>query len=153
MPIYGIDQVIHQYRAVTPCVELSGPTSFAPLIEKAINIVKESGEYHILLIISDGCVSDVKTTHQAIVKASKYPLSIICIGVGIGDVTTGWKKMIDMDNTIPHRDFDNFQFVDFHKIMNRSENPQIDFAKHTLMEIPWQYEYITKYIMPNMNKN
>lgn len=152
VPIHKLDSVIHRYRQITPYVKLSGPTSFAPIINRAVELVKERNEYHILLIISDGCVTNVKSTHQAIVNASKYPLSIICVGVGIGDGNDGWKKMEQMDDDIPDRDFDNFQFVDFHKIMNKSENPQIDFAKHALMEIPQQYEYITKYIMYNMKK-
>lgn len=38
-------------------VHLSGPTSFAPVIEMAITIVEQSGgQYHVLLIIADGQV-------------------------------------------------------------------------------------------------
>jgi E3 ubiquitin-protein ligase RGLG len=37
---------------------MTGPTSFAPIIETAIEIVDNSGgQYHILLIIADGQVS------------------------------------------------------------------------------------------------
>lgn len=35
----------------------TGPTSFAPIIEKAMTIVEQSGgQYHVLLIIADGQV-------------------------------------------------------------------------------------------------
>jgi hypothetical protein len=37
---------------------LTGPTSFAPIIETAIGIVDSTGgQYHVLLIIADGQVS------------------------------------------------------------------------------------------------
>ena len=36
---------------------LTGPTSFAPIIEMAMTIVEQSGgQYHVLLIIADGQV-------------------------------------------------------------------------------------------------
>lgn len=36
---------------------VTGPTSFAPIIERAMTIVEESGgQYHVLLIIADGQV-------------------------------------------------------------------------------------------------
>jgi hypothetical protein len=37
---------------------ITGPTSFAPIIETAIDIVAKSGcQYHVLLIIADGQAS------------------------------------------------------------------------------------------------
>ena len=37
---------------------MAGPTSFAPIIETAIEIVDTSGgQYHVLMIIADGQVS------------------------------------------------------------------------------------------------
>ena len=45
--------------------------------------------------------------------------------------------MEKFDDDIPQRNFDNF-----HKIMIRTEDEAIEFAKNALMEIPDQYEYI-----------
>ncbi|MBA0592226.1 hypothetical protein Gorai_009210, partial [Gossypium raimondii] len=130
---------------------LLGPTSFAPIINASIDIVEGSnGQYHVLVIIADGQVTrnpDVprgrlspqeQETVDSIVAASHYPLSIILIGVGDGP----WDSMQQFDDNIPHRAFDNFQFVDFTKIM--SENTETSkkeaaFALAALMEIPYQY--------------
>ena len=51
-------------------------------------------------------------TKQAIEEASKYPLSIICIGVGDGP----FDKMEDFDDDLGNSKFDNFNFVNFNKI-------------------------------------
>ncbi|KAH6559584.1 hypothetical protein KP509_1Z003800 [Ceratopteris richardii] len=56
-PCDGIEGVLERYKELLPRVRLSGPTSFAPLIHAAVDIVKKSeGQYHILLIIADGQV-------------------------------------------------------------------------------------------------
>lgn len=48
---------------------LSGPTSFAPVIEMAITIVEQShGQYHVLLIIADGQVLLVDLYHIAVYR-------------------------------------------------------------------------------------
>lgn len=42
--------------------------------QAATEIVKKERAYHILVIIADGKVDQVKQTSDAIVEASKYPL-------------------------------------------------------------------------------
>lgn len=147
-PCYTFAQVSELYNIIINDISLgkiqmSGPTSFAPLIYKAIEIVRRENSYHILLIVCDGAIDNPKETIDAIVKASKYPLSIICIGVGKADFTT----MEKFDDDIPDRDFDNFQFVNFYKTMKNCENQEVEFAKNALMEIPDQYEFIMKHII------
>jgi ribosomal protein S8E len=44
-----------------------------------------AGAYTILLIITDGAITDIDATKAAIVAASGLPLSIIIIGVGNAD--------------------------------------------------------------------
>lgn len=125
---------------------MSGPTSFAPIIRKAIDIVKQLKSYHILLIIADGTIDDKPETINAIVEASKHPLSIICIGVGKAD----FKTMKEFDDEIPERKFDNFQFVDFFKTMKQCEDEEVQFATHAMMEIPEQYAYIKNIYYPTI---
>lgn len=142
----GFSEVLDVYTNVSQKVTLSGPTNFAPLIRHAIEICKSNGraEYHILVIICDGQVDNKTETAQAIVDASEWPISIICIGVGDGP----WESMEEFDDELPARNFDNFQFVEYDKVMKdaliKRKDPQLHFALHALMEIPQQYKAIKK---------
>ncbi|XP_015876081.2 E3 ubiquitin-protein ligase RGLG4 [Ziziphus jujuba] len=149
---HGFEEVLACYRRIVPNLRLSGPTSFAPAIEAAVDIVEKSGgQYHVLVIIADGQVtrsvdtSDKELSPQeektigAIVDSSSYPLSIILVGVGDGP----WEDMRRFDDKIPAREVDNFQFVNFTEIMNKyttSAEKEAAFALAALMEIPFQYK-------------
>ncbi|WJX55349.1 RING-type E3 ubiquitin transferase [Trifolium repens] len=54
----GLEDVLSRYREVVPHLRPAGPTSFAPVIEMAMTVVEQSGgQYHILVIITDGQVT------------------------------------------------------------------------------------------------
>eukprot|EP00850_Spirogloea_muscicola_P020641 SM000222S06982 [mRNA] locus=s222:104396:107528:+ [translate_table: standard] len=149
---HGFEEALARYRAIVPHLKLSGPTSFAPIVEAAVRIVEQSGgQYHVVVIIADGQVTrsvDVasnqlspqeEATIKAIVAASLYPLSIILVGVGDGP----WDTMQQFDDHLPARSFDNFQFVNFTQLMARHgthEQKEARFAVAALMEIPLQYK-------------
>ncbi|KAL5982725.1 hypothetical protein ACLOJK_016801 [Asimina triloba] len=148
---HGFEEALARYREIVPYLKLSGPTSFAPVIEAAIDIVERSNwQYHVLVIVADGQVTrsaDVplgsfspqeQATINSIVTASHFPLSIILVGVGDGP----WDAMQQFDDNIPQRAFDNFQFVNFHKIMSanmETSKREAAFALAALMEIPFQH--------------
>ena len=49
--------------------------------------------------------------------------------------------MMEFDDDLPWREYDNFQFVDFHSILSRGggkEKMESRFALEALMEIPHQ---------------
>ena len=41
--------------------------------------------YHVLMILTDGSIHDMRETIDVIVEASLYPLSIVIIGIGDSD--------------------------------------------------------------------
>ena len=132
--------MLESYNDMVKRVSLSGPTSFGPVIRRAMKHVVESGNmYHILLIIADGQMEDEDSTVEAIVEASLLPLSIILVGVGDGP----WEMMTEFDDKLPARRFDNFQFVDYHASTRDAKNPETAFALAALMEIPSQYQMMT----------
>jgi E3 ubiquitin-protein ligase RGLG len=158
-PCQGMEQAQKAYRQAAGALKLSGPTSFAPLIRQAIKMVRKTGgQYHILLIIGDGGVSDdldcFAETRRALVEASNEPLSIIMVGVGDGP----WDKMGELDDGLPERSFDNFQFVPLAPFQALLAAPgrggaggagargrtmvECAFAVAALQEVPQQYAAI-----------
>jgi len=151
-PSCGVVEVLNRYEELAQTVKFSGPTSFAPVIREAIRIVQEEKSYHILVIIADGQVTDASAsgeTARAIIEASKYPLSIVVVGVGDGP----WQAMEHYDDELPTRKFDNFQFVDYTAVVSQARRKsqggsstsamvEARFALAALMEIPDQYAYI-----------
>ncbi|GFO34093.1 E3 ubiquitin-protein ligase rglg2-like [Plakobranchus ocellatus] len=138
-PCKGFREVLEKYEEIAQTVTLGGPTNFAPIIHKAVNIVKKLKKYHILIVIADGQVVEQSSTIQAIIQASLYPLSIVMVGVGDGP----WETMQQFDDLLPERHFDNFQFVNFHTVLDNSKKHcDANFALHAMMEIPDQYKTI-----------
>ena len=79
-------------------------------------------QYFVLLIITDGVITDMDDTRQAIVNASRLPMSIIIVGVGGADFSamefldgddgilrsaTGEAAMRDIVQFVPFRQFQN----------------------------------------------
>lgn len=144
VPCKGLVGCEQRYKEIAKVATLAGPTSFAPLINQAIKTVRETNEYHILLILADGQVSteEVEATTKAIVEASNYALSIVMIGIGDGP----WDLMDKFDDELPERRFDNFQFVDFNSVFTKYplERREAAFATHALMEVPEQYQAVKR---------
>ncbi|CAN0126679.1 unnamed protein product [Ascophyllum nodosum] len=135
-PCKNLQHLLNRYSEIAPAVQLSGPTSFAPLIHKAIEIVEDSGmKYHCLVIIADGQVTKERDTVKAIQKASSYPLSIIMVGVGEGP----WDTCRVFDTRLPGRRFNNFRFVE-HRLVNRRKEDALMLS--ALAEVPDQYRAI-----------
>lgn len=152
-PCKGLVACTNRYKDIAKTVKLAGPTSFAPLIRQAVKLVRDTNEYHILVIVADGEVSkdQIESTTQAIVEASNYALSIVMVGVGDGP----WHLMDKFDDDLPERRFDNFQFVEFAKVFSKypAEKRETAFATHALMEVPEQYRAVKRLGLLRAGKN
>ncbi|KAK7835817.1 e3 ubiquitin-protein ligase rglg4 [Quercus suber] len=151
-PCHCLDETLSCYRKIAQNAKLAGPTSFAPVIEAAIDPVEKSGgQYYVLLIISDGQVTrssntsdkDLSTqeeeTLKSIVNVRSYPLSIVVVRVGDGP----WEDMKNFGDELRARECHNFKMVNFTEIMSTNETSaekEITFALAALMEIPFQYK-------------
>ncbi|KAG9335891.1 hypothetical protein JZ751_003548 [Albula glossodonta] len=92
----GIEGVMEAYYQSLKSVHLYGPTNFSPVINHVARYaasVKDGSQYFILLIITDGVISDMAQTKESIVNASCLPMSIIIVGVGPAE----FDAMIELD--------------------------------------------------------
>ena len=96
-------------------------------------------KYTILLIITDGIISDLQKTIDQVVRGSELPLSIIIVGVGGADFSAMDELDADEVPLYSHRyrkqmSADIVQFVPFRDF---AHNP-MQLAKETLEEVPGQ---------------
>ena len=141
--VHGVQGVLDAYADILNKVTLQGPTNFAQIIRKAASYATQCSQqdqrYVILLIITDGEISDMNATVNEIVAASVLPLSIVIVGVGNANfqkmdildaddeplISSNGKKMArDIVQFVPFRDFRNAHYS--------------KIAEVTLQEIPDQ---------------
>lgn len=128
-------------------MQLFGPTNFSPVILNTVEIARlyqDGKHYFVLLIITDGIISDMQATIRAIIQAAKLPISIIIVGVGNADFSAmdeldGDDTRLNLDGVYAERDI--VQFVPFNQFLAQRgsyERSQADLAKAVLAEIPDQ---------------
>ena len=57
----------------------------AAKIARDANVGEENQEYYVLMVATDGVITDMQQTISSIVNASDLPLSIVIVGVGNAD--------------------------------------------------------------------
>lgn len=153
----GLDEIMQVYQDAIKRVGLAGPTNFSPIISKTVEMARESNitqnnqQYFILLIITDGLISDIRDTIDIIVKGSSYAMSIIIVGVGDADFTdmdildSDDKLLKDTKGNIAERDI--VQFVSY----NEYKNDLDSLKKAVLEEIPREIKnfFLKRNISPN----
>ncbi|KAG5618807.1 hypothetical protein H5410_018631, partial [Solanum commersonii] len=126
--VEGIQGIMMAYISALHNVSLAGPTLFGPVITSAAHIASQSltnseRKYFVLLIITDGVITDLQETKDALVQAADLPLSILIVGVGGADFkemeildadkgerlesTTGRVAVRDIVQFVPLRDVQN----------------------------------------------
>ncbi|XP_017293326.1 copine-3 isoform X1 [Kryptolebias marmoratus] len=141
----GVEGVVEAYRVCLPQVKLYGPTNFSPIINHVACFANQAlqqttaSQYFVLLIITDGVITDMDDTRSAIVNASRLPMSIIIVGVGGADFSA--MEFLDGDSgrlrtlTGETAMRDIVQFVPFRQFQNA---PREALAKTVLAEVPTQ---------------
>uniref|UniRef100_G3PT78 Copine VII n=1 Tax=Gasterosteus aculeatus aculeatus TaxID=481459 RepID=G3PT78_GASAC len=141
----SIQGVVEAYQNCLPKIQLYGPTNVSPIINRIAKLaagdgnIKDASRYHILLILTDGVVTDMADTREAIVRASYQPLSIIIVGVGNADFTD--MQILDGDDGVLRSPKgepvlrDIVQFVPFRDFKTASPAA---LAKCVLAEVPKQ---------------
>nr|XP_039264884.1 copine-3-like isoform X2 [Styela clava]XP_039264885.1 copine-3-like isoform X3 [Styela clava] len=148
----GVPGLEAAYQNCIYQVQLYGPTNFAPIINHVAKFAYTASQentaknYYILLILTDGVISDFVDTKDAIVNASYLPMSIIIVGVGGADFTE--MNVLDGDEVrlMSRRGQpcarDIVQFVPFRDFNN---SPPELLAKAVLAEVPGQVQAYFKY--------
>uniref|UniRef100_U3FX88 Copine-2 n=1 Tax=Micrurus fulvius TaxID=8637 RepID=U3FX88_MICFL len=141
----GVEGIIQAYSSCLPHIRFYGPTNFSPIINHVARFAAQAtqqesaSQYFILLIITDGVISDMDETRHAVVQASRLPMSIIIIGVGNADFAA--MEFLDADNrmlrsyTGEEAVRDIVQFVPFREFRSA---PKETLAKAVLAELPQQ---------------
>lgn len=141
--VNGVNGLLKAYLHATRNVRLSGPTNFAPFIRSTTThcredpVSQDNQNFTVLLILTDGIISDIDETIEAIIDASyDSPLSIVIVGVGNEDFSA--MKRLDADDK-PLRSVDSkreakHDIVQFTKF--DSSTPLDALAADVLHEIP-----------------
>ncbi|XP_075254827.1 copine-9-like [Convolutriloba macropyga] len=157
--VIGVQGILDAYRYALSSTTLSQPANFAQVINNATLAASEfqSGlHYFILLIITNGSISDMEQTKCAIVEASKYPLSIIIVGVGdkgnfeaMHQLDSDMKMLRDIHGRKTQRDI--VQFVPLRDVFGDTFIPskmieyQRSLSKKVLAEVPKQVKLYMKF--------
>ncbi|XP_077592098.1 copine-3-like [Stigmatopora nigra] len=141
----GIEGVVQAYQQCLPQIKLYGPTNFSPIINHVSHFGNQAlqqqtaSQYFVLLIITDGVITDMDETRDAIVRASRLPMSIIIVGVGRADFTA--MEFLDGDDGLLRSAAgvaamrDIVQFVPFREFQNAGPGA---LAQSVLAELPDQ---------------
>jgi Copine/C2 domain len=139
--LQGIAGVLVGYRQVFETgLTMSGPTVFAEIIDLTAARARSKQDdaqrkglqaYQVLLILTDGAVTDIQRTIEALQYAADAPLSIVIVGIGNADFGA-MQFLDDFQRGSGGRDI--CQFVEF----RRYQHNKSALTQATLEEIPDQ---------------
>ncbi|KAL5260858.1 hypothetical protein ACHWQZ_G006780 [Mnemiopsis leidyi] len=150
---YGIPGILGAYHQCINSVQLYGPTNASPIIGNVAKMAREAlqqqqaKDYFVLLLLTDGILTDMQQTIHMIIEASELPMSIIIVGVGDADFSD--MERLDSDDGLlsigtrkAKRDI--VQFVPFRDFKNARPDR---LAAHVMREVPTQLCEMYNYIL------
>ncbi|CAG2215173.1 Copine-5,Copine-8,Copine-1,Copine-2,Copine-A,Copine-4,Copine-9,Copine-7,Copine-6,Copine-3 [Mytilus edulis] len=165
----GIQGILDAYTNCIQQIRLYGPTNVSPIIYHVARFAeaaqkeeatKGAHAYFALLLLTDGVITDMDATRQAIVYCSGLPMSLIIVGVGNADFAD--MNFLDGDDGVlkgpngqpAQRDIVQFvPFRDFKRVSGNDPNASAaELAKQVLAEVPQQVVkyYSMRKMLPNV---
>lgn len=152
----GVEGLIRAYKATLGRIQLHGPTIFSEVLRTVGVIVSRRTEaafragnstlaYTVLLMLTDGVISDYDATVAELIRLSSLPLSVVIIGVGTENF--GRMYSLDSSNGILRRgiEFAKRSFVQFVPYQQFKGDLSV-LAERVLGKIPEQViTYIEKF--------
>nr|KJB80803.1 hypothetical protein B456_013G115900 [Gossypium raimondii] len=143
--VEGVQGIMSAYASALHNVTLAGPTLFSHVISIAAQMASQANsngitKYFVLLIMTDGVLTDIQETMDALVRASDLPLSILIVGVGNADFKQ--MEVLDADDgrrlesstgRVATRDI--VQFVPMQEV----HSGQVSVVQALLEELPSQF--------------
>jgi len=140
----GIEGIASAYTHSVHNVKLAGPTFLSPIINHVAAFARQqhntASNYFVLLILTDGVITDMDETKHAICQASLLPMSIIIVGVGDADFDS--MEELDGDDGVLKSPLtgvkckrDIVQFVPFNDYKRHGVK---ELARAVLAELPGQ---------------
>lgn len=141
--VYGVQGLLDAYKTALSNVSLAGPTYFTPIIRNAMGVANSvplsqtNQHFAVLLILTDGIITDLPLTIETIIEAShSTPISIVIVGVGKTDFRA--MKRLDGDDCKLRNErgdkvakHDIVQFIKYDPA-----KPIEDLASEVLSEVP-----------------
>ena len=139
----GLNGLMTAYRNIfNTGLVMSGPTVITEVIDAAAAkadislqeaLVNNSQSYTVLVVLTDGCVTDMTSTIRCLLDNNDKPLSIVIVGLG---EERNFSQMTVLDNLRRHGKRDIVEFVCF----GEHNESSAALASATLSEIPNQLE-------------
>ena len=86
----GVEGLLENYINTLNTVTMAEPTVYREVLEYAAQDSVRAGsdtEYTVVLLITDGGVTNLEQTKQVLVQLSRLAISVVLVGVGRGDMS------------------------------------------------------------------
>jgi hypothetical protein len=93
----GVEGLLRCYKDALTTTDKAEPTCFSEVLHFVVEDAVRRGsevEYSVILIITDGGISDMAETKAALVALSRRPVSVLLVGVGEADMAA----MVSLDS-------------------------------------------------------